>query len=173
MRKPQEGKKQVDAELVEGDCERILIAEGDEAVRNAAVDMVSELGHSFLGAENADPALRLGKVLIVEDIALIRMTTADMVKEVGFQVVEAGSAEEALSTIHGDPEISILLTDIGLPGMTGLQLIDEVVKLRPDLKIIVASGYSSERHGKEIRACAVQLIKPFDIEQLRRALELP
>jgi len=68
-------------------------------------------------------------------------------------------------------DISVLLTDIGLPGMSGQQLINEALNLRPDLKIIVASGYSSGRETLDPRTVANQLPKPFDIKQLRRALE--
>lgn len=108
------------------------------------------------------------KVLVVEDVALIRMTTTDMVEEIGYRTVEAGSGEEALAALAGDPEISVLLTDLGLPGMSGQQLIEEALKIKPDIKVIVASGLEFEGGG--FSAQTARLIKPFDIEQLRRAL---
>jgi CheY-like chemotaxis protein len=111
-----------------------------------------------------------GKVLVVEDIALIRMTTIDMVEEVGLRTVEAANGNDALEILRSDPEITILLTDLGLPGMTGRQLMSEALRLRPSLKIVVASGYASEQQTGDILPDAIHLIKPFDIEQLRRAL---
>jgi CheY-like chemotaxis protein len=108
------------------------------------------------------------KVLVVEDIALIRMTTVDMIEEVGCGTSEAESGEEALEILRGDPGISILLTDLGLPGMSGQQLIAEVLKIRPDIKIVVASG--SEIESGAIPPRTMLLMKPFDIEQLRKAL---
>jgi CheY-like chemotaxis protein len=270
-RKPQESAGHIHAEPVRGGSERILIAEDDESVRNAVMDMVSELGYAVLKAENAEQALvvlqsgvaidllftdvimpgsistrelarraeemqpnikvlytsgytqnaivhngkldddasllskpyrrddlarkfrslldaknsvaqrgrgeeitptsQRGKVLVVEDIALIRLTTVDMIEEIGLKTVEASNGEDALSALRKDPDISVLLTDIGLPGMSGQQLIDKALNLRPDLKIIVASGYSSGRETLDPRTVANQLTKPFDIEQLRRALE--
>lgn len=108
------------------------------------------------------------KVLVVEDIALIRMTTTDMVEEIGYRTVEAGSGEEALAALAGDAEISVLLTDLGLPGMSGQQLIEKALKIRPDIKVVVASG--SEFESSDFSGQIAKLIKPFDIEQLRRAL---
>jgi CheY-like chemotaxis protein len=110
------------------------------------------------------------KVLVVEDIVLIRMTTIEMVEEIGFRTAEAGDGAEALSLLKSDPDIGILLTDLGLPGMTGRQLMDEALRLNPKLKVIIASGYGSERDVGGT-AASTHLTKPFDIAQLRRALE--
>ncbi len=112
-----------------------------------------------------------GKVLVVEDVALIRMTTVDMVEELGRRVAEAADGIEALAVLEKDPDITILLTDLGLPGMSGRQLIEEALRLKPNLKIIVASGYSSEQGTGELPPQATRLMKPFDIEQLRRSLD--
>src|SRR5690242_16576654 len=94
----------------------------------------------------AEPAQKR-KVLIVEDEALIRMTTVDMVDELGHQFVEAANGHEALKCLDGDPEIDVLLTDLGLPGMSGQALIVEALKRRPGLKVLVASGYGSQSDG--------------------------
>ena len=53
--------------------------------------------------------------------------------------------------------------------MNGRQLVEEAARLRPDLKVIIASGYSTDSEGGELARFA-HLMKPFDIEQLRRAL---
>jgi signal transduction histidine kinase/CheY-like chemotaxis protein len=112
-----------------------------------------------------------GKVLVVEDVMLIRMTTVDMVEQLGFTTAEAGDAAAALAILQGDSEIDILLTDLGLPGMNGRQLVEEALRLKPGLKVIIASGYSTnERQGGKPPEDAVYLAKPFDIRQLRRAL---
>jgi len=272
-RKPQEGIGPVSTSAVVGGTERVLVVEDDEAVRNAVVEMVSELGYSVLKAENAEQALTIlssgaaidllftdvvmpgpigtremarraqelqpylrvlytsgytqnaivhngkldedvfllskpyrrddfarkirslldakpaaaatsvapasyqgpatmaGKVLVVEDIGLIRMTTVDMVEEVGFRTAEAANGKDALEILQNDPEVTILLTDLGLPGMTGRQLMEEALRFRPGLKIIIASGYSSEQDSGGLPSGATHLTKPFDIEQLRCALQ--
>jgi len=61
--------------------------------------------------------------------------------------------------------------DLGLPGMTGRQLMEEALRLNPKLKVIIASGYASERDAGGMPTKVAHLMKPFDIEQLRRALE--
>ena len=116
---------------------------------------------------------RTGKVLVVEDVALIRMTTVDMVEQLGFVASEAADAAEALAILQTDGEIEILLTDLGLPGMNGRQLVQEALRFKPDLKVVIASGYStSEEEGAEIAGRVAHLTKPFDMQQLRRALEV-
>jgi CheY-like chemotaxis protein len=122
----------------------------------------------------SDPASASGerpKVLVVEDIVLIRMTTVEMVEELGFPTAEANDGAEALSILQTNPDIGILLTDLGLPGMTGRQLMEEALRLNPKLKVIIASGYASERDAGGMPTQVAHLMKPFDIEQLRRALE--
>ena len=119
-------------------------------------------------ASGVEPGAR-PKVLVVEDVVLIRMTTVEMVEEIGFPTAEAGSGPEALSLLQSDPDIAILLTDLGLPGMTGRQLMEEALRLKPKLKVIIATGYGSASGQTSIPA--THLAKPFDIEQLRRALE--
>jgi signal transduction histidine kinase/CheY-like chemotaxis protein len=114
---------------------------------------------------------RSGKVLVVEDVALIRMTTVDMLEQIGFTAAEAGDGAEALAVLQKDDEITILLTDLGLPGMNGRQLVEEALRLRPDLKVIVASGYSTEEQEGGRQAGVAYLTKPFDVAQLRRVLE--
>jgi signal transduction histidine kinase/DNA-binding response OmpR family regulator len=112
-----------------------------------------------------------GKVLVVEDVALIRVTTVDMVEQLGFPVADAADANEALVILKQDSAIAILLTDLGLPGMNGHQLVEEALKLNPALKIIIASGYSTSENAGDRVSGALYLTKPFDMQQLRRVLE--
>ena len=112
-----------------------------------------------------------GKVLVVEDVMLIRMATVDMIEQLGFQALEAGDGAEALAILQKNPDIETLLTDLGLPGMNGRQLVEEARRLRPDLKVIVASGYSTESQvGGRPDGDIAHLTKPYDLGQLRRAL---
>jgi CheY-like chemotaxis protein len=111
------------------------------------------------------------KVLIVEDEVLIRMTTVDMVDELGHQFVEAANGPEALERLDGDPEIDVLLTDLGLPGMSGQALIAEALKRRPALKVLVASGYGSQSDLGSLDPTQVRFLnKPFQMSQLRDAI---
>jgi CheY-like chemotaxis protein len=107
------------------------------------------------------------KVLVVEDVALIRLTTVEMVEDIGFAAACAADAQQALAMLKDDDGISILLTDLGLPGMSGRQLVEEALRLKPSLKVIVASGYREEGFAANIGV----LRKPFDLQQLQRALQ--
>jgi len=109
------------------------------------------------------------KALVVEDIALIRMTTIDMLSEIGLETVEAADGDSALQLLANDPEIGVLVADLGLPGMSGKELVAEVRRRRPDLKIVIASGASFSEASLGLPD-VVFLAKPFDMEQLRRAI---
>mgnify|MGYP001555078480 CR=1 FL=1 len=111
------------------------------------------------------------KVLVVEDVVLIRMTIVDMVEDLGHAAVEAGDGPQALEILRQDPSIAILLTDLGLPGMPGRELVVKARELRPDLKVVVASGYPSELAAADAAFKGVRyLAKPFDLERLRVAI---
>jgi len=95
-----------------------------------------------------------------------------MVEQIGFVTAEAGDGAEALAILQQDDAVDILLTDLGLPGMNGRQLVEEALRLKPGLKVIIASGYSTnEEEGAKLPDTVGYLTKPFDMAQLRRALE--
>ena len=117
----------------------------------------------------AGPAKR--KVLIVEDEVLIRMTTVDMLEELGHAFVEAGSGPEALQLLSQDSEIEVLLTDLGLPGMSGQDLIAEAVKRRPNLHVLVVSGRAPDSSIPGVASGQVKFLnKPYQMSQLGDAL---
>ncbi len=116
------------------------------------------------------PAGKSLRVLLVEDEVLIRLSTADMLAELGHTVIEAGNAEDALTLLAGNGA-DLLLTDIGLPRISGAELAAEARKKLPNLPVIFASGYggAAGRDGRTIDG-AVVLPKPFDGDQLLSAL---
>lgn len=110
------------------------------------------------------------RVLIVEDDVIIRMSTVDMAEGLGLICTEAGNGADALERLENDESINILLTDLGLPGMKGRELVAEARKRRPDIKIVVASGYSGNDDETSDDPTIVFLGKPFDSTRLRAAL---
>jgi PAS domain S-box-containing protein len=110
------------------------------------------------------PELRLrGRALLVDDEALVRMSTADMLGDLGFEVIEFATAEEALELVrHGEP-VDLLVTDHLMPGMSGADLAREVRLLRPELPVLVVSGYA-EMDG--ITPNLPRLVKPFRAHEL-------
>ena len=80
-------------------------------------------------------------VLIVEDEMMLRMRAVDIVEDAGFNPVEAVNADEALAILESRSDISLLFTDIQMPGsMDGLKLAHAVHDRWPAIKIILVSG---------------------------------
>ncbi len=112
-------------------------------------------------------------VLVVEDEALIRMVTVDTLETLGFQVAEAGSATEAVNVLQSGREIAAALIDMGLPDRKGDVLVGELRQIKPELGVIVASGYSTDNLKKRVAEDRITklLPKPYDGRQLEAALK--
>ncbi|MBW6422775.1 PAS domain-containing protein [Rhizobium sp. XQZ8] len=103
-------------------------------------------------------------ILLVEDEALIRISTADFLQDAGMNVVEAGSGQEAISEVAGR-SVDILVTDVHLPEMSGLQLALKLRETLPDLPVIFATGDRNVPGSEELGNTAL-ITKPYDYEQL-------
>jgi CheY-like chemotaxis protein len=109
----------------------------------------------------------LGKALLVDDEDLVRMSTADMLIDLGYEVVEAGSAEEALRLVGEGLDPDLLVTDHLMPGMSGAELARDLRSRRPDLPVLIVSGYA-EAEGTE--PGLPRLTKPFRNAELAASL---
>ena len=109
----------------------------------------------------------LGTALLVDDEELVRMSTADMLTDFGYEVREAGSAEEALQLVRAGLKPDLLVTDHLMPGMTGAQLARELRTGRPDLPVLIVSGYA-EAEGVDVEL--PRLTKPFRNAELAASL---
>jgi PAS domain S-box-containing protein len=108
-------------------------------------------------------------VLAVDDDPLILENTAAMLEDLGHHVARATSGERALQKMHTLDDLDVVLTDQGMPGMTGLQLIERIRAERPDMPILLVTGYSDLPSGSHPHVR--RLNKPFDQVALARALE--
>jgi len=84
------------------------------------------------------------RVLLVEDDALVRMANAAVLAEAGMTVTEAATGEEALALLEADGGIGILVTDFAMPGMTGADLTRLARHHRPDLPVLIVTGYAEK-----------------------------
>jgi CheY-like chemotaxis protein len=109
----------------------------------------------------------VGTVLLVDDEELVRASTADMLADLGFSVVEAPSAAQALKLIADGLYPDVLVTDHLMPGMTGTELADAIGIDRPELPVLVVSGYAE---SKGISPDLARLTKPFRAADLARSL---
>ena len=81
------------------------------------------------------------KVLVVDDQADVLDITAQLFTSLGYDVLSANNGSEALDILQRTPGLNVLFSDVVMPGMTGVELAREARALRPDMKIILASGY--------------------------------
>jgi CheY-like chemotaxis protein len=112
---------------------------------------------------------RSGTVLLVEDSDVVRDVVAKMLEWGGFTVLQASGGEEALALARrGDAPIDLLLTDIVMPEVSGLELADRLEGERPDMRILFMTGYAEEAVvNEEILGKRRECIgKPFTQEQI-------
>jgi signal transduction histidine kinase/DNA-binding response OmpR family regulator len=108
------------------------------------------------------------RVLFVEDEVVLRMSTVDMLERIGCVVAAVGSGENALEILGKGNDFDLLLTDLGLPGMSGEELAAEVQRRFPDLPVIVASGYGKSDN----KSAGLRFIgKPYSSIDLQQALD--
>jgi CheY-like chemotaxis protein len=106
-------------------------------------------------------------VLVVEDEPLLLMIVSETLRDAGYAVWEAGDGESALRIIEAKPEIDLLISDVKMPGLSGYQLVDASLTLRPDLKVLLMTGYAQEPIPKRITQAGIQVLyKPFDFDKL-------
>jgi DNA-binding NtrC family response regulator len=118
------------------------------------------------------------KILVVDDEASLRMTLAANLELEGFTVVEAESAEHALR-IMASEHFDLLLSDIRMPGRSGIELVSELRKTGVDLPVVLMTAFTEEKNLDEATRNGVftVLTKPFRIDHgimlLLRALRRP
>jgi CheY-like chemotaxis protein len=114
-----------------------------------------------LGSSNAFCPLK-GTVLVVDDEEMIRSSVRAFFEHRGLTVLDCGSASEALRIASDLKErLSLLVTDVVMPKMTGAELAQILVKDRPELPILFMSGYAAGEIGSEQFNRATFLQKPF------------
>jgi PAS domain S-box-containing protein len=111
-------------------------------------------------------------VLLVEDDDDVRAYSNEILCEFGYRVLEASRADEALDLIERHPEVTLLFTDIGLPGgMNGRQLATEARRRRPELAVLLTTAYAREAIAADRLEAGMRLItKPFTTQALARQL---
>jgi two-component system cell cycle sensor histidine kinase/response regulator CckA len=112
------------------------------------------------------------RILLVEDDAAVRAALAHRLERLGFAVMSATSGAEALQVVE-QRTFDLVLTDSVMPGISGPELIEHLRVARPELRIILMSGYTpNEAHGNDASAGCQRLRKPFTTSQLAHALTL-
>jgi CheY-like chemotaxis protein len=116
-------------------------------------------------------------ILVVDDESDMRLATSRVLKKQGHQIVEAGDGETALQELGRQP-VELVLLDIRLPGMDGLQALKKIRQTRKDLPVVMATGYGSVDTAVRVMEAGANgyLSKPFSnaqlIETVERVLEV-
>jgi DNA-binding NtrC family response regulator len=111
-------------------------------------------------------------VLLVEDSDEVSCITVEYLHELGHEVTAVGTAEQALPKL-AESGIDVVMTDVRLPGMSGLELARHLVKQYPTLPVVIASGYGAidvELLMGEKLSNISSLPKPYDLSDLDRTL---
>jgi CheY-like chemotaxis protein len=108
-------------------------------------------------------------VLAVDDDGLVLSGTVAMLEDLGHTVIAASSGQEALELVRNNDAIDVVVTDHAMPGLTGVQFAAELQTFRPNLPVILATGYAQLSEGAATDL--PRLIKPFTQNQLAEAVE--
>jgi two-component system cell cycle sensor histidine kinase/response regulator CckA len=125
-------------------------------------------------APSEDMALLRGSgrtILVVEDEPQLREITCRILQRHGFRALTAASPDLALALLEADPQIALLLTDVVMPGMSGLQLAQQATSRYPALRILFMSGFPRDLWERgEIDPELPLIEKPFDAAALLRKI---
>lgn len=131
------------------------------------------LGDDRGAAELAAKGTRLvrgrGRVLLVDDDEVVRQTTAEMLGALGYEVGVARDGLDALEVFTADPTgFDLIVLDLMMPHMDGIETLRRVVALRPDQKVLVATGYANRSIVDDLKRIAdvPVMMKPFRFAEL-------
>jgi hypothetical protein len=104
-------------------------------------------------------------ILVVDDEPEVRAVVGEFLEDFGYRVALADSGSEALARLRDDPSVELLLTDIRMPEMSGIELADAATQQNPRLKVILMSGYfvAQQVNRRFLR-------KPFRMKDLQAAV---
>ncbi len=107
-------------------------------------------------------------ILVVEDEDPVRFVLTEVLEGEGYIVLATGGGEEALRVFADRPEVDLVVTDVAMPGMTGPQMVEAIRASRPDMRVILLSGYADEttRQGTRTDERTRYVQKPFGVDEL-------
>ena len=105
-----------------------------------------------------------GRIVVVDDDPMVAETTVGMLEVLGHRVKVASSGGRALEMLVGDPSVDLVITDYAMPGMTGKELAQRIRETRPNLPVVLASGYAELAAQDD--SGLPRLDKPYALEKL-------
>jgi DNA-binding NtrC family response regulator len=111
-----------------------------------------------------DPHSGRHTVLLVDDEFLVRNVLAEILKDAGFHVLQAETASAAISILDEPAPVDLVFSDVKMPDMDGFELARWVSEHKPELPVILASGYVGKTNMAHDLHCTEFLKKPFDFD---------
>jgi CheY-like chemotaxis protein len=127
-------------------------------------------GLQAFGQDAGEEVGSIRKVLIVDDEADVADLAEVLLSAHGLDAVVAYSGAEALTMLAAHPDIDAVVSDVMMPGMTGLELADQVAEHYPKVKIVLASGYMAPAMFADRPLKQLFIAKPYRIDQLLKLL---
>ena len=157
------GHLRIQSEVDRGTTVRLYLPRGKTELQMAAAEQPQA------------PAQGSGElILVVDDDAAVRLAVVALLADLGYRTAEAADGASAIELLKATPGVSLLLTDIVMPGgMTGIQLADMARQIRPDIRVLYTSGYiePSLRDGDTGVPVGNQLLrKPYRKQELAEKL---
>ncbi|WP_454253713.1 ATP-binding protein [Pseudomonas sp. Marseille-Q7302] len=113
------------------------------------------------------------RVLVVEDEPGVRLLIVEVLRDLGYTALEAEDAPTALALLEREPQLDLVVSDVGLPGLTGRELVEEIRRQRPGIAVLLVTGYAEEAMDvQRFLGQGMQLLqKPFAIEVLSERIQ--
>ncbi|HEX3848334.1 MAG TPA: response regulator [Steroidobacteraceae bacterium] len=122
------------------------------------------------GPAEEPPGMPAAQVLVVEDDDEVAALTVEMIHQLGYDTTRVSSAEAALGALADQRSVDIVFSDFMMPGMNGIELAEEIRRRRPNLPVLLTSGFADAAR-RSAGAQPIRIIpKPYRMDELRDAL---
>jgi DNA-binding response OmpR family regulator len=113
------------------------------------------------------------RVLVVDDDPSLTDLLVDTLDAIGYEAISANSAEEALETLRVQ-HVSLVISDVNMPGMSGIDLVRELKRLSPEIPTMLITGVNTESIQEHAHECGADgyLAKPFRIGRMEQEIDL-
>ena len=118
------------------------------------------------------PAEKHQTILVAEDETMLRMAVVELLQDAGYDVIDAADGDQGYSILQSEKPVDLLVSDVKMPGMNGYQLAEAGLALRPELRVLLMTGYAQDPLPSSIRKAGARLMhKPFDFDELVGVVE--
>jgi CheY-like chemotaxis protein len=143
---------------------------GTESLRTKSEENKEEIS---ISSESKFKIVKMLRILVVDDNENIREMLEDFLNFEGHKPVLAKDGKEALK-IFSEQDFDIVITDLGMPGMSGWELTDQIKQRKPEIPVVVITGWGAQLSAGDLKENKVDMIlsKPFSLDRVKQMLEM-